>query len=219
MRGFIPRLSMSLIIKWLISLIAQLCSCQQKQGECVGNKQWKSQRHQHLSSYMHYISSPSKAWQRIKSGCLVSVKAFPPISFSNFFPLHSFPILLMDFGPSKQRLFSTQTQFNVLNYWLGFSKRQLRALFLTAGREAEDGCLTVFHVETHGTHFCPLPLILLWAEDHCTVKLLDGRMYFWTDLKVNLMHNSLLVLFLSPAIHSVNQFLIHHCKASDMKKI
>lgn len=85
MRGFIPRLSMSLILKWLISLIAPLCSCQQKQGECVGNKQWKSQRHQHLSSYMHYISSPSKAWQRIRSGCLVSVKAFSSFSFSNFF--------------------------------------------------------------------------------------------------------------------------------------
>lgn len=207
MRGFIPRLSMSLIIKWLISLIAPLCSCQQKQGECVGNKQWKSQRHQHLSSYMHYISSPSKAWQRIKSGCLVSVKAFSSFSFSNFFLCTLFQFYWWTLAQVNKG--SLAPKHSSMCWIIDF----------TAGREAEDGCLTVFHVETHGTHFCPLPLILLWAEDHSTVKLLDGRMYFWTDLKVNLMHNSLLVLFLSPAIHSVNQFLIHHCKASDMEKI
>lgn len=96
-------------------------------------------------------------------------------------------------------------------------------LFLTAGREARGGVSLGFscgNVKPISV-LPPSPTLSFTACEQgslcCQIMALwMAACIFGMDLKVNLMHNSLLVLFLSPAIQGINHFLIYNCGASMM---
>ena len=72
----------------------------------------------------------------------------------------------------------------------------------------------VFHVEVKNPSLSSPPLSVLPVSRGslcCQIMALwMAACIFGMDLKVNLMHNSLLVLFLSPAIQGINQFLMYN---------